>query len=60
MGCPVCGRASVVQKALKSKFQKQDIQDLLLRMKEQRRKDVELLHKKQPEISETDKESARK
>lgn len=46
MGCPVCGKASVIKKALNSSFQKQDIQDLLLRMKEQRRKDVELLHGK--------------
>lgn len=45
MGCPVCNKASSVKKALESSFNKQDIQDLLKRIKEQRRKDVELLKK---------------
>lgn len=45
MGCPVCNKSSAVKKALSSSFNKQDIQDLLLKMKEQRRKDVELLRK---------------
>jgi len=45
MGCPVCGKSSAVKKAITNSFKKQDIQDLLQRMKEQRRKDIELLRK---------------
>ena len=45
MGCPVCGKSSSITKALNNSFKKQDIQDLLQRIKEQRRKDIELLKK---------------
>ncbi len=45
MGCPVCGKSSSIKKALNNSFKKQDIQDLLQRIKEQRRKDIELLRK---------------
>lgn len=36
MGCPVCGKSSSVRKAINSAFKKQDIKDLLEKMKQQR------------------------
>ena len=45
MGGPGCGKTSSIKKALNNSFKKQDIQDLLQRIKEQRRKDIELLKK---------------
>lgn len=43
MGCPVCGRSSAVKKALTNSFKKQDIQEMLQRLKEQRRQEVKLV-----------------
>ena len=40
MACPVCGRSVSVQKAITNSFGKQDIQDMLKRLREQRRKEA--------------------
>ncbi len=43
MGCPVCGRSNSVKKALTNSFKKQDIQEMLRKLKEQRREEVKLV-----------------
>jgi hypothetical protein len=42
MGCPVCGKSSSVKKALTKSFKKEDIQDMLRKLKEQRREEIRL------------------
>lgn len=43
MGCPVCSRSKSVSKAINNSFKKQDIQELLKRIKEQRKNDIKMV-----------------
>jgi len=52
MGCPVCSKSNSIKKALTGSFGKQDIQDLLNRLKETRRRDVEAQRKKTEKIDQ--------
>lgn len=46
MGCPVCARSRSVVKAINNSFKKQDIQELLKRIKEQRNNDIRMIKNK--------------
>lgn len=44
MGCPVCDRSKSINKAINNSFKKQDIQELLKKIKEQRKNEIRIIN----------------